>query len=332
MRSLTLAFVLSLSAFAVQADMVDDVLDQHILPSMSALAGHSQTLSLAAAQDCRSNSAELQQAYADAFDAWITVSHLRFGPTETDNRAFALAFWPDSRGKIAKALSAMIKNEDPAVKTPSDFATSSIAVHGFYALEFLLYDTELSMLGEEAYRCQLVRAIADDISDTSHLILKDWQQNYVAQMRTPGDRYQTRSEVKQELFKALNTGLQVTSDMRLGRPLGTFDHPRPNRAEARRSGRSLRHVELSLKSLESLAIALAGDNLALAADLQAGFSKARISAARLADPVFAGVSNPSNRFRIEALQQQINDIRSIADVDLGPALGVTPGFNSLDGD
>jgi len=332
MRSITFALLLTLSPLAAQADMVDDILDQQILPAMTTLAVSSHSLSQVAQTHCQADAPELRAAYTQAFDAWVAVSHLRFGPSETDNRAFALAFWPDSRGKIPKTLSAMIQHQDPAVASPTDFATSSIAVRGFYAMEFLLYDAKLSQFAPTAYHCQLLRAITADIATTSQLILQDWQSSYAAQMRHPGDRYHTSAEVRQELFKALNTGLQITADMRLGRPLGTFDHPRPNRAEARRSGRSLRHVQLSLQALEPLALVLADGNADLQKELRDGFAKARNHAALLDDPVFAGVSDPNARFRIEALQQQVNDLRAIADADLGPALGVDPGFNSLDGD
>ncbi|HBR37591.1 MAG TPA: peptidase M75, partial [Sulfitobacter pontiacus] len=54
----------------------------------------------------------------DAFDAWIAVSHLRFGPSETDNRAFALAFWPDSRGATPKTLAGLITDADPVGRDP----------------------------------------------------------------------------------------------------------------------------------------------------------------------------------------------------------------------
>jgi len=37
---------------------------------------------------------EVDAAYHVAFDAWMSVSHLRFGPSEADDRAFAIAFYP----------------------------------------------------------------------------------------------------------------------------------------------------------------------------------------------------------------------------------------------
>jgi len=52
----------------------------------------------------------------------------------------------------------------------------------------------------------------------------------------------------------------------------------------------------------------------------------------LDDPALAGVAEPQGRLRVEALQQSINDIRSLAAAQLGPTLGISAGFNSLDGD
>ena len=332
MRSFALALGLTLSPLTAQADMVDDILDQQILPGMEILVSTSENMARAAQADCRSNSTIMRAAYDEAFDAWIKVSHFRFGPTETDNRAFALSFWPDSRGKIPKALAALVRNQDPIIDTPEDFATASIAARGFYAMDYLLYNSEITGASTAEYRCYLFQTITADVANTTQQIRDDWQNNYADQLRSPADRYQTEAEVKQELYKALNTGLQVTADMRLGRPLGTFDKPRPKRAEARRSGRSQRHVALSLQALEPLAIALSGDNTQLANTFDVAFDKAHNAVQRLNDPVFAGVSDPASRFRIEALQQLVNDIRAIANTDLGPSLGVDAGFNSLDGD
>lgn len=338
----TIAFALGLSfgltlgptlgPLHAQAAMVDDILDQQILPGMDELAAASDLLAEAAKSDCQPNSGFLRSAYSDAFDAWISVSHLRFGPTETNNRAFALAFWPDSRGKIPKALSKILADDVLTIEQPAEFATYSIATRGLYALEFLLYDADFSSLGSADTHCRLIQAITTDISNTAHAIDFNWGDSYAAQMRSATGRYQSESEVKQELFKALNTGFQINADMRLGRPLGTFDSPRPNRAEARRSGRSLHHLVLSMRALEPLALALSGDNADLAENFRNGFAKFQTSAARLDDPVFAGVADPHSRFRIEALQQQVNDLRLIADTTLGPAMGVEPGFNALDGD
>lgn len=316
------------------APVIDDILTGHILPRFEVLAERSRTLAETAAGDCAPTSDTLRDAYGDAFDAWIAASHLRFGPTEAADRAFALAFWPDSRGATPRALNTLIAEADPIAASPEDYAAVSIAARGFYAMEFLLYDDTLMAAGDAEYHCQLVQTISADIATLSSDILSDWQNGYAEKMRNPapGGLYRSEEEVLQEAFKALTTGLQFTSDARLGRPLGTFDRPRPNRAEARRSARSSRHVTLSLTSLRDLAQRLAASDAAISATLTKGFDRALTRLAKLQDPVFAGVADPQGRVRIEVIQQSVDVIRATVRDELGPTLGVAAGFNALDGD
>lgn len=328
------ALVLALTTSVAHADLADTILDDIVLPGFDQLATSGQALDAAAQADCRATSEPLRAAFGATFDAWTSVSHFRFGPTEVENRGFALAFWPDSRGKTPRALNALIASQDPIVETAESFATVSIAGRGLYAMEFLLYDAAISTAGSEAYHCTLVQAVAADIAATTQGLAEDWHTRYADLMRNPieGGVYQSEAEVAQEFFKALNTGLQITADMRLGRPLGTFDTPRPKRAEAWRSDRSLRNVTLSLEALERLAVQLAKADSEVGTQLEHSFEIALTEAKGLDDPRFAGVSDPSGRFRVEVLQRTVNDIRAISTGALGPMLGVSGGFNSLDGD
>ncbi|AUQ67272.1 imelysin family protein [Phaeobacter inhibens] len=317
------------------AHQLDWILTHHILPGFDRLAQTSASLAEVAASHCTPDDPALRAAFTHAFDAWITVSHLRFGPTETDNRAFALAFWPDSRNKIPGTLRrAVTETPREELATPEVFASQSVALRGFYALEYLLFDDAIQSEGNADQRCALVAAITTDIAHTTAAIRDDWHNSYAVTLVSPGpgNRYQSEAEIRQELFKTLTTGFQVLVDMRLGRPLGQFDAPRPNRTEARRSARSQRHIVLNLTAMEPLALALAAGDPALMQEIDAGFAKALKRANALDDPSLAGVADPARRFRIEALQQDINDLRSLITTRLGPKLGVTAGFNSLDGD
>ena len=329
---LTACLTTCLIATPLRADMVDEIIDDQILPGMAALTEMSQDLALTSQSACRATDETLQRAFGTAFDAWIQVSHLRFGPTEAENRAFALSFWPDSRGKIPKTLAAILRRQDTTLLPAEEFAKTSIAGRGFYALEYLLYDPALRSQPDTAFTCQLVQALSQDIAGTAAAINHDWVESYAAQMRRASGRYADKTEVKQELYKSLNTGLQMLADMRLGRPLGSFDAPRPKRAEAWRSGRSQHHIVLALQSLQPLATALADGDQPLITQVEAAFTKPLTRALRLEDPRLQGVSDPAQRFRIEALQQEINDLRTLIEQELGPSLGVLAGFNSLDGD
>jgi predicted lipoprotein len=331
-----LSCILAFCAAPAFADIptLKTIVEGHILPRFEAVADTTDVLAQAAANDCRPKSSALQAAYRTAFDAWISASHLRFGPTEEDDRGFALAFWPDGRGATPRSLSNLIANEDPIALSATSYADVSIAARGFYALEFLLYDETLMAAGTPEYHCALVQTVAKDIAATSASILAGWQGAFLTQILKPSQtgRYRTVQEALQSLFKALTTGLQFSSEVRLGRPLGTFDRPRPKLAEARRSGRSARHVRLSLVSLRDFAILLCGDNPALAKGLQQQFDATLSRLADMDDPKLAGVGTPQSRLRIEIIQHSVEAIRVDIEQRLGRHLGVIAGFNSLDGD
>ena len=331
-----IAFALSIMAAPMQAtaDTTQNIVDGHILPRFEALATKTQTLSDVAALDCDPSSGILRSAYGNAFDAWISASHLRFGPTEVDDRAFALAFWPDSRGATPRALETLLAEQDPIAASVAAYGDVSIAARGFYAMEFMLYDDAMMSAGEPNYHCQLIQTISADIAVTAAHILEDWQSDYLTEMLQPSPNgvYRSEEEVLQEMFKALSTGLQFTSESRLGRPLGNFDRPRPTRAEARRSGRSSQHVMLSISALRDLALRLAGNDTDLVNKLDIGLLRVGFLLTDLDDPTFAGVSDPQARLKIEALQLSIDAVRTVVRDELGPTLGVAAGFNSLDGD
>lgn len=324
-----LALVTLLLASPATAD-VADVVNEHILPRFGAFATQTANLSDAAQTDCTAEA--LRPAYQEAFDAWIGISHLLFGPLETDGRNLSIAFWPDTRGMTVRTVADLIASEDPAVSDPDAFAEVSIAGRGLFALERVLYDPDMSDYGSDSYTCQLAQALATDLARTGASLDTDWAQ-YQTLLLTAGDdgntAYLTEGEALQELYTALMTGLEFTKDQRLGRPLGTFDRPRPTRAEAWRSGRPLRDVILSLEATREFAHALAN---APTPHVDAAYTKTLEIAADLDDPDFAGVADPFGRLRVEILQQNIGFLREAIATEIGVALGLSEGFNAADGD
>jgi hypothetical protein len=338
MRRLLLSVVVAALPSLTQAEpsdtIIESVVTHHILSGFSNLADQTASFEATAQKDCTPSSEALRDGYGRAFDAWVYVSHLRFGPTEVGDRAFALAFWPDSRGATPRTLATLIAQQDPVAASAETYADVSIAGRGFYAMEFLLFDAATIESADPEYFCTLVQAVAADIAANSAAIAQDWATDYADKVLnpTPEGTYRSDEEVLQELFKALSTGLEFTSDTRLGRPLGTYDNPRPSRAEAWRSARSARHVALSLNSLRDLALRLSAGDDALNARLARGFDKANAQLDALDDPAFAGVADPQSRLRIEVVQQSVDAIRGTVRDALGPTLGVASGFNALDGD
>lgn len=304
---------------------VETVARDHILPGYQDFAAATEVL-VSSTQDC--DRAAMQVGYHTAFDAWVAVSHIQFGPIETQGLSLAIAFWPDPKNQTEKALGRLIAAEDAAVEEQAQFAEVSVAAQGLMALERLLFTDR----DQSTYTCALTQAIAAQLAANAGELEAAWREGHADLLTNPGPEnaaYQSQAEAQRVIYTALSTGLEFLHDQRLGRPLGTFDRPRPKRAEARRSQRSQRNIVLSLQALDDLATALA------AADIpktKAAFAEALTRAEALDDPALQGVADPARRFRIEVLQQQVAAIQQAISEEIGAPLGVRAGFNALDGD
>lgn len=317
-----LMFTLALST-AASADVAETLKD-HILPGYAQFAA--TTTALADAADATCDPATLRPAFQAGYDAWMAVQHLRLGPVEVDGRGLAISFWPDPKGQGAKAQRQLLAG-DPAQLAPDMFAQQSVAARGLTGLERLLYPEE-ALPGT----CPLIRATARDLARMAAEVNAGWTGGYAQTMLTAGEpgntTYLTRPEPRQALFTQIVTGLEFTLDQRLARPLGTFTKPRPERAEARASGRSLRNVTLSLAALRAMAASLTPD----APLTMAAFDRALAQAAALNDPVFAGVTDPQQRLKLEILRQSLQSLRAVVTTELARELDVGIGFNAADGD
>ncbi len=323
---LAIALCLSaLSALPAVAD-VQRAIDTHILPGHVALSMRTAELANTAQADCSPEA--VRPAFHAAYDAWISISHIQIGPIEDQALTLHMSYWPDPKDSTGKALARLTAAADPIVDQPKAFGDVSATAQGFTALERLLYETQT----DAAYACRLTQAIARDLARKSAAINADWPA-FATLMRSAGadgnTRFQNEDEARRALYTALSTGLAFLHDQRLGRPLGTFERPRPLRAEARRSERSLRHVQLQLAALETLAAAMTDSDLSAT---KAAFAAARARADALDDPALQGVADPGGRFRVELIQQAVRAIQIAVIDEIGTPLGITAGFNSLDGD
>lgn len=324
-----LIFLLAMLPLPALAD-VQAAIDAHILPGTRSFAQATDKLSQTAAQDCSPEA--MRSAYQDSFDAWLGISHLGFGPLEQDGRALTVEFWPDPRGLVARTVRSVVSDADPVVDDASEFPELSIAGRGLMALEQLLYDQQIRDLAGTDYACRYIRALSADLATLGHDIERDWQDHATLMQDAgqPGNsRYLSPKEPAQVLYTALLSSLEFDADQRLGRPIGSFDKPRPKLAEAWRSDRPMRNIRLSLAALQALAAHIS-DTETPATD--AAFNAAIAMASDLDDPRLEGVSDPASRLKLEILQQHIRAIRTAVEAEIGGDMGLTAGFNSKDGD
>ncbi|CUH40021.1 putative periplasmic lipoprotein [Jannaschia seosinensis] len=308
---------------------VDAALDRHILPGLDAFADAAAKLERETAEDCRAEA--LRPAWNAAFDAWTQIGDLRIGPSETG--ALSIAFWPDARGFTPRTLSRLVAESDPIVFDPAAYSDVSIAARGLYALEMLIHDPAFADYGRDSYGCALARAISSDLAGQAARLEQAWEEAFAETLRTAGAPdnaiYLDEDEAFRALYTQILSSLDFTAEQRLGRPMGEFDRPRPTRAEAWRSGRSLRNAVLAVDAAHALAKVLADWPLP---ETDAAVARVHEAAAHIDDPSFQDLTNPQGRLRAEVLQQAVRGVRASLETETGARLGITPGFNSRDGD
>jgi predicted lipoprotein len=319
MRRLLLLLAL-LAAAPARAD-VDRALDTVILPGVARFAAEAGALSAAAEADCRREA--LRPAYDAARDAWSPVGDFRLGPTET--AALTIAFWPDDRASGLRALRAAVAGPVPKV------ALLPATARGFAGLDLLLGDADLAY-GPDDPACALARALAADLAAQAEALAAGWQ-DYAPLLRDPGAPGNTAYLDETEALRALYTQalgvLEMTQDARLGRPLGEPGRPRPTRAEAWRTARSLPNALAAARAAHALATALSDAPLPEADNALAGVEAAGRA---IRDPAFQDIADRQARLRLEALAQRVGALHDAIAAEVGGALGIKPGFNSLDGD
>lgn len=325
--AVVLAFAATLAA-PVQAG-VEEALDDHLLPGFAGFAAASANLDSAARADCTAPA--LAAPFHAAFDAWLAVGDIRLGPSETG--ALSIAFWPDTRGFTQKALTGLIQQENPIIDDPEAFSTLSIAGRGLFALEMLLFDPDFADYSANSYRCGLARALTADLADQAKTLERAWAEDFAPVLLSAGSadnaRFLSEDEAVRALYTQILAGLQFTTDSRLARPMGSFERPRPARAEARRSGRSLANVLGATQAAVNLAEALADWSLP---ETRAALERVREAAEAIEDPAFGDVDDPAARFRLEVLQQRVAAVAAAIASEIGEPLGITAGFNAQDGD
>ncbi|MCA0043282.1 imelysin family protein [Celeribacter litoreus] len=317
----------------IQARSLERAVMEHTVPAVERFDDAARDLVLASAADC--TPAAMQPAYHAAFDAWMGLQHLHMGPVEENGRILAIAFWPDKKGMIPRTLARAIADEDAVVNDAEGFSDASIALRGLFALEYMLFDPQFDDYDAGSYSCALVQAISNDLGRMAHAIDMEWTEDggFKDTLLLAGEAespiYLSQMESVQALYTMLNSSLENTKDQRIGRPIGTFERPRPTRAEAYRSARSERNVILQLEAARDLAHKLAPGETPKTDD---AFEQTLALAEALDDPDFSGAADPMRRLKIEIVGQNIDTILGHIANEVGASLGVSAGFNASDGD
>lgn len=314
--------------------IIERAIDGYVLPRYAVLSAAASQLSHAA-DTCGGDETTLQAAYHDTFDAWLAVSHIRMGPSEQNDAAFAIAFWPDPKGFTAKTLRSLIRSKDVVVDKPGEFSEVSIAARGLFGLERLLFDPAFAG-AEDEYRCRLLHAITGDLAALAQGIETGWRTGYADALRGNGvpQVFGDDKQTVQALYGAMKTGLEFTLTARVDRPLGLDSRARPNRAEAWRAGRPNRNIQLSLLALEDMFETVFAPAMPHQAAniVRAEFYTIRRQADTLPAPLRTLINKPLGRGKVITLRFALVTMLEQMEGLLRPSLGLSLSFNTLDGD
>ncbi|WP_457090903.1 imelysin family protein [Microvirga sp. P5_D2] len=311
------------------------------LPRYEALAEATSAQAVAWNTICKSRPPRdlnaLDAVYHTAADAWAQVEFLRYGPIGEDFRFERMAHWPERRNAVSRALSNLISRPDVEVFSSERFQETSVAGQGFSALERLLFEKETRgdlRSGTHASErlCRVGQAIANALAATSRKVSDEWRQKTLP-MLEQADEARAREAVTRFVTDLL-TALEVVEDFKLTAPLGqSIDSSRPMLAEMWRSGRGTRVVRLNLEGARALSQALLGANPGDEAQVALGALDNAASIAKNAPQNLSeAVADPRRRGQVVLLRDVVSSARTLVTANLPPALNITTGFNSLDGD
>lgn len=333
LRTLLAVILLGLSTLHAQAQQAADEHYRHVLtdfirPGFAALAEEANRHAAAWAAYCQAPSPEGLAALAASFqslaDRWAEVGIIRYGPSSQDFRNERFAFWPERKNAVERGLGALLKH--PEALDPATIRRQSAAVQGLPALERLLYadgqpDAGLGSDPEGGVRCTAGSVISANAAGLAADMAAGWA-------AAPG---LVTQEVRAQLATDIVTAYAILKDQKIEAVMGKDeDKVRPHAGAFWRSGRTMRDISQNLAGLAAVSALLfpyPPDDIALPHT-----TKTALGIAESIDDLAATAGNTATRNEAVLLRDAVTAAADRAIIEVPSALGVTIGFNSLDGD
>lgn len=288
--------------------------------------------------------AAARAGFAGLVSAWGGVSVLRFGPLQAQNRFERLFFWPDARGVIVRQVQALLAEKDETVLDAAALAGKSVAVQGLPALEYVLYGAGAETLAtaEGGHRCRYGLAIAGNVGEIAGALQAEWAagaafHDTFADPAPEHELYRSPKEVAAEAVKAMTTAAQFIRNAELLPALGeSADKARGKRAPLWRSDLTFVMVGAQVDAVAALAAAsgFAADDATRPAveTLRLDLVNAGAALGKVTNPAETAFADAEDRDRIRYAALALETANKTLGGALSAALGLTMGFNALDGD
>ena len=284
-----------------------------------------------AAEPEQRNFSRLTEQFANAVNAWSSVELLRYGPVSDGFRYERIAYWPERKNDVERGLRRMLSESD--VLTPDAMSKKSVAVQGLPALERLLYegsarDALVASGNAQKRRCAAGVAISGNLKNVIQDIVNGWA--------PAKDQIRADDTIAREVVTRFATDLltvyQVVGDLKLDAVMGkTAADVKPKAAQWWRSGLSSQTIALNLQAVADLTWIVLGPGDAGTSTVGA-IDTAKKLAEELPLPLSEMAADDVQRRRLFLLRDAVRGARDLSGRYVPSALGITIGFNSLDGD
>jgi predicted lipoprotein len=316
------------------------IVNQQIIPRYKELATAARKLQNKSKAFCATykhqNFINTQSAFQLTMDAWQAIQHINYGPIEYSLRAPNLQFWPDKKNHISKQLNKLIASNDPE-RLGERFNRSSVSIKGLPAIERLLYSEKSEQqLVSNAYRCQVLLRITQNISEISQDLGEEWQTYMLDQFEDADQEdgfFENDLDATTAIIKTIIEPIEIIRDLKLNRPLASaLSKAKYKRLESWRSQRSLRNIKINIDVIESaapiLAIIIDKND---AQGIKQIIKKIGESIALITPPLRDAIRTENGHTLLKQLSTQLSALHKILETAVGKQ-GIHLGFNSRDGD
>ena len=332
--------------------MARQTIEQHIRPGYLDLQKQSVSLHDKIKTLCeapsQTNLEQAQNQFSQTVLAFSFIEHIHFGAMVDAYRRERFSYWPDRKGRGARAVRKILRLEDQSLLTAGSLAKKSVAVQGLTALELILYSQQDTLLAKkQSFPCRYGQAIGQNLVMIANQVVSGWEpkSEIVQQLLNPkpdNSRYRNRKEVVQEIYQAIVSGFKTLHDVRLKPVLGKgLELPKPKRAAFWRSDLAIDVMQRHLEGLKHLVLVSGFQNMlpANSVDLQKhvamiykeisqgfhGFQKEKLSIADV-------VSTENQRSIYEKIAARITHLNAGFARNFAVAADLPLGFNATDGD
>ncbi|OPX55552.1 hypothetical protein SAMN02745127_01492 [Oceanospirillum multiglobuliferum] len=288
---------------------------------------------------------ELQQKWLNSVHIWQQLEVYPLGPNTDASVRLNITFWPDRKNLVEKKLKGLLaQGQQP------ELDKGGVAVQGFAASEYLLFDPVLLQQKRNTEICPSLIAISEKSLLNSQDLLSRWQESvFLSDWHDAALGNESFASAKQAagyLLEGLAQSAETIAKDKLTKPFRLDKKGgQTNRylAENWRSGQSLSNLNLNINSLGQIYFGSKPQQASLhqllihlgyadeATQIEQAFNQLKQQGLKLEQLGEHAFIDEQGREQAEQLQQHLVEFEKALKQTL-PHFGLAQRFNSKDGD